>query len=382
MKKALLAVAVLFAAASVADAQVKTRWRLEWSNEKPKIYTYRNALDRYENFWYVIFKLQNHTSEAVPLIVDVMFYTEQGKDLQDDLLKVDTETIAAENETPRKAEALKFGRFHTSVIDPEVEYKIIEHHAGLGNRSPGIVLESIEEFKKGFKTTPPTHLAGNWKPGDRLYLNPREIRQMRFLRPGQKIMGIAIFKGVDPRANVYELHISGLLDIIKITSVTEDEWKLEYEPQTLKLHWERVGDEFETERDVISRDPRKEYVIKKIGPIASKVTLNKLVQTLMETYKKEKEWKELDLKPDQIDRRRIQDGIDPLDTRIMAMTFKLATGLDLGYDASKDVLENERAVLRIHEWWVTNATKIVFNEATNRFEVKERVLPGTEPVGK
>jgi len=38
-----------------------------------------------------------------------------------------------------------------------------------------------------------------WKKGDRLYLNPREIRAHRFIQPGQRIHGIAIFKNVDPR---------------------------------------------------------------------------------------------------------------------------------------------------------------------------------------
>ena len=61
----------------------------------------------------------------------------------------------------------------------------------------------------------------------------------------------------------------------------------------------------------------------------------------------------------------------------MAMIFKLAVEKDFGYDPSKDVLENEKAVWRIHEWWITNRSKLVFNEVTNRFEVKDDPLPGT-----
>ena len=41
------------------------------------------------------------------------------------------------------------------------------------------------------------------------------------------------------------------------------------------------------------------------------------------------------------------------------------------------VIENEKAVWRIHEWWITNQSKLVFNEVTNRFETKDDPLPGT-----
>jgi len=152
---------------------------------------------------------------------------------------------------------------------------------------------------------------------------------------------------------------------------------MEYEPQTLKIRYERTGDAFEIERDVLYRMAKKEYVVKKIGPIASKDTLEKLVTALADTLKRELEWKEKETKPEDLAKLRAQYGIDPLDTRVMAMVFKLATEKDFGYDASKDVLENEKAVWRIHEWWITNRSKLVFNEVTNRFEIKDDPLPGT-----
>lgn len=379
MKQALLALVVLLGTAAVAEAQVKNRWRLQWSNEKPQIYTYRTPNDNYENFWFFTYTLENTTDEIVPLIVDILLYTETGKELQNDFRKIDSAVIKEEYDSPKKAEALKYGRFYANVIDPEAEFKIIEYHAKLSNRSDGIIRESIEAFKKGFSNDPPDELKGRWKKGDRLYLNPREIRQQRFIQPGQKIHGIAIFKNVDPRAHVYEVHVSGLVDIVKITSVTEDEWKLEYEPQTLKIRYERQGDAFEIERDMLYRMTRKEYVIKKIGPIASKDTIDKLVLGLADTLKKELEAREKDIKGADLDKLRAANGIEPLDTRIMAMVFKLATEKDFGYDPSKDVLENEKAVWRIHEWWITNRSKLVFNEVTNRFEIKDDPLPGTVP---
>jgi hypothetical protein len=61
----------------------------------------------------------------------------------------------------------------------------------------------------------------------------------------------------------------------------------------------------------------------------------------------------------------------------MAMVFSQAVNKDLGYDAAKDVVENEKAVWRIHEWWLANRSKLVFNEISNRYEIKDDPLPGT-----
>jgi hypothetical protein len=377
MKKALLALVVVASASAVAEAQVKNRWRLQWSNDKPQIYTYRAPNDTYENFWFFTYTLENTSDEIIPLIVDIQLYTESGKELQNDFRKIDPPIIKEELANPRKSEALKYGRFYANVIDPEAEYKIIEYHAKIGNRADGIVRESIEAFKKGFTEDPPEEFKGRWKKGDRMYLNPREMREARVIQPGQKIHGIAIFKNVDPRAHIYEIHVSGLVDIVKITAVNEDEWKMEYEPQTLKIRYERQGDPFEIERDVLYRMAKKEYVVKKIGPIASKDTIDRLVNGLADTLKKELEWKEKDLKPEEIAKKREADGIEPLDTRVMAEVFRLATDKNFGYDPTKDVLENEKAVWRIHEWWITNRSKLIFNEITNRFEVKDDPLPGT-----
>ncbi len=382
MKKAILALSVVLGAGSLAEAQVKNRWRLQWSNEKPTVFTYRSPTDRYENFWYVIYTIENvgamNNEEIAPLIFDIMLYTESGKELQDDFRKVDIVPSKEVRENPRKAEPLKYGRFYANVIDPEVEYKIIEHHARLGNRSDGIVRESIEAFKKGFEKDPPEEMRGRWKKGDRLYLNPREIREARFIQPGQKIMGIAIFKNVDPRAMVYELHVSGLVDIVRIVAVNEDEWKLEYEPWTLKVRYFRFGDPFEIERDVVLRQPRApEYVVKRIGPVASKDTIDKLVLALADALKKEQEWRDNKVEGEKLQKARATEGIDALDGRIMAMVFQRATNQDMGYDGTKDIVDNERVIWRIHEWWITNRSKLVYDEIQNRFVVKNDPLPGT-----
>jgi hypothetical protein len=201
---------------------------------------------------------------------------------------------------------------------------------------------------------------------------------MRYLQPGQRVSGMAIFRNVDPRTTVYELHVSGLVDIVKIVAVTDDEWKLEYEPWVMKLRWFRQGDAFDVERDVLRLQPRApEYVVKKLGPVATKDTVDKLVMELSEAARREKDWKDQNLSPEDLGKARTKSGIDALDARIMAMVFKVATNVDLGYDPAKDILENEKAIWRIHEWWLTNRSKLVFDEISNRFVVKDDPLPGT-----
>ena len=211
-----------------------------------------------------------------------------------------------------------------------------------------------------------------------MYLNPREIREMRYLSPGQRISGVAIFRNVDPRTTVYELHVSGLVDIVKIVAVTDDEWKLEYEPWVMKLRWFRQGDAFDVERDVLRLQARApEYVIKKLGPVASKVTVDKLVLELSEAVRRERDWKDENKSAEDVEKLRKKHSVDALDGRIMAMVFKIAVNVDLGYDGTKDILENEKAIWRIHEWWLTNRSKLVFDEVSNRFVIKDDPRPGT-----
>ena len=60
----------------------------------------------------------------------------------------------------------------------------------------------------------------------------------------------------------------------------------------------------------------------------------------------------------------------------MARVFKIGTGQDFGWDDTKSLMENERVIWRMHEWWLTNRSKLIFNPVTNRFEPKEEKLPG------
>jgi hypothetical protein len=373
---AILAVTAILAVAPGCEAQTKNRWRLLYEQEKPKIYTYRNDLDQLENLWYFTFTLTNPTEEVVPLLVDLMMYVETGKDLQHDVRKVDPELTKTTLADKDKYESLKFGRFYSNVVVAQhMEYKVIEYHAKIGNRSPGIVRESIEEFKKGFTEDPPAEWKERWNKGDRWYLNPREIRQQKFIKPGQKIMGIAIFRDVDPRARRLEVNVSGLYDIFRVEAYTEEETKLVYENRVLKKTFEFPGDQFSRENDVLY-ERKSEWVIKPIGPIASKETLATLVNSLADMLRKEEEWDKDQVPAAQREQLRTKENLNALDMNVAGRVIQLSTGVNFGYDVDKTVLENQAAIWRIHEWWLKHKARLIFNEATGRFDIKDELLPG------
>ncbi|GEM_PF-1914510 len=447
MTNRIVSAALFFLALALpCHAQARDRWRLEWRNDKPEMFIHRSASDRVEPYWFVTFEVFNPTDETIPLILDVVLYVESGKDLMSDVRKVDSETIKDElasegydilhlkngtklygrvtfkddNYTVQTAretktigagevlrwikrsgeihELLKYGRFHPSIIHPEAEHKIIEHVTGLGNRSAGIVLESIEAFKKGFDRDPNVEdpkekiyllkdywMKGRWKKGDRLFLNPREIREQKYIRPGQRIGGIAVFKNVSASAQRLELQVSGLVDILKLEPYSKKDLdespdlalpQIVYENLVLKLKYEFKGDEHHRAQDIVVFKSR-EWVVKRLGPIADKEILQNLVDTMVETLRREKEWKEQGKKPEEVEALRAKHHIGAQDLRIMAQTIRLATGKEFGYDPTKEILENEASVWRIHEWWVTNKSRLAYNEVTNRYEISTESLPGT-----
>lgn len=379
MKKAIVLAAALLCSAAAAQAQTQPRWKLDYDAEKPQIFTYRDGLDNLENYWFFTYTLANNTDRTIPLLVDLMLYTDLGKELQHDAAKVDPEPAKETRDRPRRAEALRFGRFYSNVLVPEhIEYKIIEHHAKLGARSPGLVREAIESFKKGFEEDPADpEFQGRWKKGDRLYLNPREMRLQRFIQPGQKLHGIAIFRKVDARSRVVEVHASGLWDVVRVDSYLPEEMTLHYENKVLKTRYEFRGDEFERGWDVLVQTKR-EWTVKPIGPIASKDTLTKIVDTLLAELNREEKWASGELKPEEVEAQRKANPLTPIDHLIAARVYRLATGQDFGYDPEKSLLENKAAVWRMHEWWVTHASRLSFNEATGRFELQDNTLPGQQ----
>jgi hypothetical protein len=371
---ALVAFAGVFGA-GVAHAQPHDRWKLDYSQEKPTLFTYRYPSGELENFWYVVYTVtNNHPEKVIPLILDVTMYVETGRELQADLRKVDPDAARAASGDSSKYEELKYGTFISNIVQAEaVEHKVIEYHAKLGNRSPGIIRQSIEELKKGD--------GGTKSP--RYYLNAGEMRKQNSIQPGQKLTGLAIFRGVDPRAQVIEIQVSGLWDVLRIEAILGDtdemeDFKLHYENRVYKHTYWFPGDQFNRERDVLTLMRQPTWVIKSIGPVASKTTIETLVTTLLKVLNfcedLAKQGKDAAAMTAAIQEKfGLAESDFQISARIVSKALK-----EFNYDYDKTLYQNQVPVWRMHEWWVSNKNKLAFNDKTGKFEVREEVLPGTK----
>jgi len=382
---ALAALALTAALAPDAQAQVKDRWYLKYEQGHPQIFTHTDKSAGPTTYWYFTYTLTNPSDQRVPIIVDLQLYVETGKGMQTDTEKTKVETISAifdyrkGEPWKREYEASRFGRFYSNVIAPEAEYAIIEHDLRLGNRirdkelqhwvngllggNRGIVEESILNFKK-----------------KNFYLNPREMRIKGHMQPGETIHGVAIFQDVDPRANVIETHVSGLQDIFVLERTTTDEENVySYENRVFVLSYEFRGDAYERTKDQLLPPPKKKWITKRIGPIASKETMRSLIDMMVEYLKQELEWRLQGLTPEEIAKNRHARGILDSDIHATAEVFQKAiVVVEFGYSRDLAPWENRNAIWRMHEFWLTNMSRLKFDFAKNRYEVIEEPLPGHE----
>ncbi len=376
LSSSLVAIVAVLAGANLCAAQPHDRWKLDYFQEKPTLFTYRYPTGELENFWYVYYTVSNNTGKARPILLDLTMYVETGRDLQSDLRKVDPDASKEAAKDPGKLEELKYGTFISNVVQAEtVEFKIIEHHAKLGNRSPGIIRESIQALKEGDLTKPE-------KP--RYYLNPADMRAAKIIGIDQKLTGLAIFRGVDPRAQIIEIQVSGLWDVLRIESILGaneelEDFKLHYENRVYKHTYWFPGDAYHRERDVLTLMRQPTWVIKAIGPVASKSTIDNLVSTMLKVLNHCEELARTS--PDEkAMAAKVQEkfGLNESDFQVSARIVSKALGKEFNYDYEKSLYANQVAVWRMHEWWVTNKNKLAFNEKTGKFEVREEVLPGTK----
>lgn len=360
----LFALGFVIGAAIPCLAQVRTRWRLDFEHSKPKMATVRNLQGELENVWYVTYVVRNRSAEIIPIRLDLMCFADYGKDMQNDVKKVDIANVRRVLEDRANAEGALFGFFHPDVMAPEIEEQVITIEEKMGNRSKGIVLESIEKLR-GANPTDATLFPR--------YLNFHQLRSKRIMRPGESYGGLALFRGVDPRAKLLELQVSGLEDFVKLEfRQGEGDKKIQYYTFENKVFYSRYrfpGDEFERENDVVRFDVRG-WRVKKIGPIAHKATLQSIVDALVAELKRAKG----PAPAPAADQPSL--NLSPMDLNSMAQVFSTATGKTFGWDASKGIAENETAVWAIHEWWTTTESKLVFDPVKNRFVESPDKLPG------
>lgn len=330
MRKYLLPLLSLLLFISIANAQVRNRWQLIFHNQKPTLFKYRDALGKVTNYWYVVFDITNPTEEAIPILVDLALYTEPGKDLMSDIEKVELGKASS-------------GRYYPNVIKPEVEERVITKAASIGDRPEGLVKEAIEELKKANQ-----------------FLNIRELREKKYVKSGEVFHSIAIFPEIDPKSRTIELQVSGLVDLLKIETAG-NEAKMNYENRIYRIIYDYVGDEFHRDDALVIFSDKnlksEKWIIKNMGPIALKDTLESLLNILLQALKEEKDG-------------ATYKSASPFDLKVANDILESSLGKKFGFDQSKSPLENEQAIWRWQEWWIKNKGKLYYDDKVNRFMIK------------
>ncbi|MEK7449326.1 MAG: hypothetical protein AAB019_07560 [Planctomycetota bacterium] len=289
----------------------RKRWELEFTNQTPELFTYVDSTGDKKNYWYLVYTILNRTEKPIRLAIDICIKTDTNKYYQD-------------------------------IWHPLIEDQMISNEEKLGGLPLGVQKIRIKELKEELK-----------------YLNCKEIRDKKEIKPGETIKGIAVFKELDPRANELEVMVGGLIDIIKVSFTEPPEIKpvYEYEPKILKLAFSQAGDEFFKHDKPVTDpvDPRKfirkrEWLTRPYGPICDKETLPNLIKSLEEE--------------------------NPLIRNISWFLLRRITPVDpfqdtnFAYDPSLAIQENQKVITRWREWWERNNDRLTYNLSSNKFEIR------------
>ena len=356
MKRSALSLVLVGLAALPAAAQVRTRWRLEFEHAKPSMHTYRSSLGEYENYWYFTYTITNRTADIIiPIHLDIALYGEAGKDNLHDVGKVDMAALKAVLADRLTAEQYRFGQYAGQTLVPEeVEVSIVSKDAKLGRRSPGIIWDSVKKLKEG-----------------NLYLNKKEIREKLIINPGQTYQGIAIFRDVDPRHKVLTVQVSGLVDFVKIARFDPDKGPIfEYENLMRWTRYQFPGDVFDRENDVLTFDDQG-WEARRIGPASSKEGLGLMIDAVVEQLRRETALAEAGKPAPE------KPAITSRDLAVFVDLLNYSVEQDFAVDRDAPLVQNEAEIWKIHEWWLTNKGKLVFDRTRHRFVESDEELPGT-----
>jgi hypothetical protein len=303
-------------------SKVTPRWELNFSSQPPKVFTYVTRSGKKENYLYVIYTLTNNTDDNIKLGIDVCIRT----------------ILEKEKEPEKEKEKPEKDKYYQDVIHPFIEDEIIVQEEKLSGLGIGIQKDRIKELKKELQ-----------------YLNCKEQREKREIKPKETIKGIAIFNEIHPKTVKLEMMVGGLFDVIKWRyqpppnpegTTIEEKVVYEYECRIWKISYECPGEEFTNQTRPL-KEIKKEWIIREYGPIGSLKNIESLIEGLQEH--------------------------NPLLQSIGQYLLERLTGNNFGYDWRKlpEDQDNEKAILRWHEWWDRNKEHLVYNLRLNKFEIKE-----------
>lgn len=224
--------------ASVAGADVKKRWELDFKHDRPEHYTFTSPLGNASNFWYITYTVTNNTPQACPQYVDIA-------------LRVDTRN------------------YQQPGFYPVEEAAIIAHADGLEGYSVGIQKEIIEDFKKRRK-----------------YLTKSDLRAIKVLQPGESIHCLAMFEDKQYRYNDVEVLVSGLVDPVtyKVAKEAGDYTSkspihLRYENRVFRLTYTREGDQFRSFQRGLTLQ-KHDWIVVGVNPAVTKEDVAELTAAL------------------------------------------------------------------------------------------------------
>lgn len=323
------------------DAKAGDEHRRVYLHNKPALFQYQDRLGQTTVCWFVLFTVHNPLDQYVPIQVDVMLHTDQGKDYHHDVVRVDPEVIAR-------------GKYYSSVLqEPDMELKIVSFLEGLGGLNGEIQRERMKELKR-----------------ENRYLNCAELRRKQVLKPDETLTALAIFRDVDPHTDIVELLITGLWDAVKVEKVEPNRTHFVYENKVLHVLYDFPGDEFNRIVDFVSpRRPRTQWwETQPVGPAGDKDTLSRLIAAL------EKD----DPPADPSVKAQLPTvTYGPVLRRGANEALKALTGQDFGYDPVKTPADNLPAIRLWKEWWTRNQEKLTYNDRLIRYESKPQSIPGS-----
>lgn len=198
-----LSAAMVAAIGGIARADVKKRWELDFTHQRPEHFTFRSPLGKETNYIYMVYTVTNNTPQVCPLIVDVALLVDGREWQQPGFYPVEEEQVIADADNLR-------------------------------GYSVGIQKELIQDFKKRHK-----------------YLNKSDMRAIGTLAPGETVHCLAIFRDMAFRYNTVEVMVSGLVDPVTYKwahdpgkSTADSKIYLRYENRVFRLTYERTGDQF------------------------------------------------------------------------------------------------------------------------------------------
>jgi hypothetical protein len=314
--------------------KLKKRWEIDFEYQPLKIFTDVDPLGARKNYYYFTYTLTNKSDETMPLSLDIC-------------LKIDLNhpDLVATGYKPRV-------KYYQDSLHPITDDNIIFTEEKLLGLSLAVRKDRVKELKeKSF------------------YLNCQELRTKKDIFSNEKITGIAIFEGVDPRARLYEIMVGGLIDVIKRRYPDEIQTEeardshiekdlqaaragkpatYEYENRIRKIAYLCGGDEFNKQsQPFIEIVITPKWIIRNYGPIGEKDTLRILIDSLADE--------------------------NPAVRWSSFYLLRRLTGFSFNYDSEKEITDedSQKSIKLWQEWWYRNQEKLTYNKALNQFQVSE-----------